>query len=112
MKSNVTACLRFLVFFFCLFCIILPAISQQQTALSGKVTDARSQPVANATIHILNTNKQIITGQDGSFSFTNLKPGRYQLEITAIGFTTGNRDLSVKSGGETISILLADAARR
>ncbi len=86
-------------------------LSQQPVSLSGKITDNRSQAIAGATVHLLNSNKLAITDQEGHFSFDNLKAGRYQLEITAIGYATGNRDLLIKNGSnEDIAIPLSDAS--
>ncbi len=99
-----------------LCCFLLNAMlafSQQVVNLSGKIKDSKSQAIAVANVRLLNSNKLLITDHEGHFNFNNLKPGRYQLEITAIGYAAGNRGLLVKSSSdENVVVTLADASRR
>jgi len=61
--------------------------------ISGTVIDSTTnQPVSFATISMRkNGRSKIVNGtlseDDGSFSFTDVKPGKYDLEISFIGYT-------------------------
>ena len=99
-----------------LLCFVLngtPLLAQQSLTLSGKVTDSKSAPIPAATVRMLNTNKQLLTDNYGHFGFNNLQPGKYQLDVTAIGYASGNREVVIKEGiTQDVSVLLEDASRR
>lgn len=78
-----------------LFLIVLSlaaaiAVSAQQLALSGIVRDSNGAVISNATVSALNTatktESKATTGSDGSFTFSALPAGTYQLTVTATGF--------------------------
>lgn len=58
--------------------------------LSGLVTDQSGGGVPNSALHIRNleTNdtRELQTGPDGRYSFTQLRPGSYELTVEAKGF--------------------------
>lgn len=74
-----------------------------QEPLSGSVTDARSNPIAGASVYILNNNYGTITDAQGKFHLNGLKPGVYIVSISAVGYsgiteevnTTQKKDISV-----------------
>lgn len=95
-------------FIACLFvgtCSI--AIGQQNPTISGRVTDASSQPIAGATIHLLNTNTGTFTDALGDFTLEVLTAGEYTIQVTAVGFAA--KKISVSSGTE-LSIQLEESA--
>ena len=113
MKVKSTGAIKHAILLVCLLAKTILVLSQQSARLSGKITDTKSKAIAGATVHLLNSNKLVMTDEQGQFNFTNLKAGKYQLEITAIGYATGNRDVLVKeSSNESITILLTDARLR
>src|ERR1051325_8158253 len=113
MKVKSTSAVKHAALLVCLKAKTILVLSQQSVRLSGKITDIQSKAIAGATVHLLNSNKLVMTDEQGQFNFTNLKAGKYQLEITAIGYATGKRDVLVKeNGNESISILLTDARLR
>jgi len=71
--------------------------------ISGVVIDTITNlPVSFATISMKkNGRKKIVNGtlteEDGSFSFTDITPGKYDLEISFIGYTTKMVDSLVTS---------------
>jgi hypothetical protein len=79
----------FVALFFSLFS---PALHSQSTnaSLTGRVTDPSKALIADAKISAINggTNfgYETTTNNSGEYYFTNLPPGRYQLEIEKIGF--------------------------
>ena len=58
-----------------------------QESLTGNVTDAKSNPIAGASVYILNNNYGTITDAQGKFRLTGLKAGTYIVSISAVGFS-------------------------
>src|SRR6476469_8779685 len=75
-----------------LLCLPLAfAWAQSQTgSVSGLVTDESGAMVPNAIVTVTSSarqiNNKVTTANDGRYSFPNLEPGSYDLEITAPGF--------------------------
>jgi len=82
------------VLFSCLVLILAPAVVAQQTngTIQGTVTDAGGAVVAGASVSIVNQgtaySRSLTTGPDGSYAFTELAPGVYNLKVTKDGFKT------------------------
>jgi iron complex outermembrane recepter protein len=95
--------------------------------IKGKVTTADGQPAAWVTIQVKsldqpageernadrskfeghNTGRSTMTDEDGVFSFHNLRPGNYAIEISLTGYTTTTLSVRVEHHKETtISIPL------
>ena len=71
-----------------LFLIFPMAICQAQSfKLSGTVQSGL-QPVPGATVSIQNLNRSTTTDDKGFFSFSNLSPAEYRVQISSIGFFT------------------------
>jgi len=69
---------------------IVPVFGQQ-VQLKGKVSTANHEPVAYATVSILQKSdstlvKVSITDGDGKFSFAEIKAGEYLLRVTSVGY--------------------------
>jgi len=81
-----------LVLFFAFVCSLIHA---QNNTISGAVTNSKAQPVAAATVSLLDAkDSAIISTQaslaNGSFAFKQVKAGRYLICITATGYTRYN----------------------
>src|SRR5215213_7728258 len=65
-------------------------------SLSGKISDPNGAVVPGSKVEIKNTETGIVssalTGEDGSYSFALLPPGKYQLTVTRENFNTAVRD--------------------
>ncbi|HET6993914.1 MAG TPA: TonB-dependent receptor [Chitinophagaceae bacterium] len=98
--------MKHLIAFFA-FCLAITSTIQGQstTRLSGKVTNARSTPVAGSTVYLLNTNSGTVSDDQGNFSFGNLPAGEYILQVSSIGYATVYKDVIIK-GGETESLAI------
>ncbi len=58
-------------------------------ALQGKVLDAETgEPLRGATVQVLETPRGTFTDPKGYFRITNLKPSRYSLKVSYIGYQT------------------------
>ena len=96
--------------------------------LSGVIVDASGLPVPDAEVTITNTDtsltRTVLSGPDGSYTFTNLPPGPYRLQVTKPGFasysqsgiilqvsTNPRQNVTLKVGSITETIeVLGDAA--
>ncbi len=95
-----------------LLAFLLPVyLKAQNITLTGKVTNQRNEPISGASILIKPLNKTISTNVEGRFS-VNLEPGvKYQLEISAISYTTKTiSDIEASAGiDNNIDIVLEQA---
>lgn len=66
-----------------------------QTGINGSVTDANSNPLNGVSVRLLNSNKGAISNSAGNFTLTDLTPGNYLLEFSAVGYASKNREVSV-----------------
>lgn len=82
-----------LIVFFNL-CALL-ATAQQTHTFSGQVLNKTAAPVANAIVHLLNTNLQASTDMNGHFSFEKLAAGVYNIQISAAGSASINKMISI-----------------
>ncbi len=72
--------------------------------LKGHVYDRlEGTPLVNATVYLKNTPFATITGLDGSFIFTDIPEGNYQLVIDYISFKTFTREIKMAATGETVA---------
>jgi len=92
---------------FFLMVISITGWAQQNSKLSGKITDATSSPVNKASVYILNTNYGAITDANGIFEILNISPGNYTVQVSAIGYATVNRNVTVSnSSPQTLDVPL------
>lgn len=89
MKSAVFA--KWLSVFAVIALVAVCAIAQTgSTSVSGTVADQQGAVVAGATVRLVNEEKgfrrTVVTGGNGSFSFTSVPPDTYKIEVEASGF--------------------------
>jgi hypothetical protein len=76
---------KYIVFVF----LFLPIIVQAQYTISGKVINLYDKkPVVKASVFLSNTTVGGTTADDGSYTLTNVKPGQYDMVISAISYET------------------------
>ncbi|HEX5172345.1 MAG TPA: TonB-dependent receptor, partial [Cyclobacteriaceae bacterium] len=80
----------------------------QQISFSGKIVRKSSEPVDGAYVHVLNTNVWTFSDSEGNFAL-NLNPGKYTIEVTAVGFASIQKMIEIPSNG-SVSIELAEMA--
>lgn len=80
---------------------ILLYTPQQPGRVSGKVVDERGEPLAGASITIVELNRGAKSGVDGSFNLP-LTEGTYTIEVSYLGFQTKRvTDVRIREGGHT-----------
>jgi len=71
--------------------LLIGAAAQAQTgvSLSGKVTEAKGGAVLHgATVYLHDINKGVVTQPDGTYSFSNIPPGKYLMEVSYFGYAS------------------------
>ncbi len=82
------------------------SFSQNGQVIKGTISDAVTQaPLPGATVVVLETNPQLgtITNENGQFRLWNVKPGRYSIMVSFVGYESFLfREILVGSGKEVI----------
>ena len=77
-------------------CIALHFSAFTQVSIKGIVYDATEHsPLKGASIKIQNSYSNFSSGEDGSYSIMNLRKGKYQLEVSYIGYETWKLDFAL-----------------
>jgi Ca-activated chloride channel family protein len=72
----------------CLF-VSLGLVAQERAAIKGVVVDDSGQPIPGVAVTLEGPERRnAVTNEQGEFSFAALRPGKYQLRLTLIGFQT------------------------
>ena len=65
----------------------------------GIVSDSETgEPIRGAEVVLSPGNKATVTGYDGHFEFKGLEPIQYKLQVSANGYTTNSRQITVIAG--------------
>lgn len=78
--------------------LMMPFLSFGQFTIAGKVIDKAVQsPLGGAHIILQGTFKATVSNPDGSFTFDKLKPARYTLSVSFLGFEDHTVDLLLRN---------------
>src|SRR6266513_151000 len=77
--------------------------------LSGRVADPAGNPVAGATVTVVELHRVAVTRADGAYRFADLPPGRYTITVRGLGFAPVARDVAVR-GATGLSVTLTRTA--
>ncbi|MEP7258348.1 MAG: SusC/RagA family TonB-linked outer membrane protein, partial [Flavitalea sp.] len=66
-------------------------------SIKGKISDDKGEPVAGATI-MIGAGRSLSASATGEFTITGLRPGVYQLKISAVGFTAFTQAVTIADG--------------
>ena len=92
--------------------IALAITSNQVSAeqITGKVTSEQGKALDNVLVKVMGTNNSVKTDENGDFSL-KVKPGEYELHITAKSYVHKNLDVVVvKSDNPNVAISLDKSA--
>jgi Carboxypeptidase regulatory-like domain/TonB-dependent Receptor Plug Domain len=110
MEENMFRNLRSYWLFVLALSLALSAVSSwaqsgNSASIDGVVRDPSGAAVANATVEISQAvsgfQRQITTGLDGAFRFSNVPFNSYHTVVTAAGFATYTQDIDVRSSVPT-----------
>jgi iron complex outermembrane recepter protein len=74
------------------------ALAQSTNSISGKITGAASQPLAGASVHLLNTHLGAVADEQGFFSIAGVSHGKYAVQVTAVGYASRRVEVNVEPG--------------
>jgi hypothetical protein len=84
-----------------------PTDQRSSGSISGRVVDQTGTAVAGAQVKLScedqSPDQEVMTSDDGQFSFANVAPGPFQLTITSAGFATQASSGMLRSG-ETYTV--------
>ena len=83
--------------------------AQSPTNLSGSVSSLNASAIEGANIYLLNTNFHTVTNGKGIFQLKNIPAGKYQLQVSAVGYATLLHDIEVNENMPALSLQLTDA---
>lgn len=73
----------------------------QQVDISGTVSNSKLQPIAQASVYLLNSNQGAVTDEHGNFSIKSLAPGSYEVQVSCIGYAAVSREIMIGKSGNT-----------
>ncbi len=77
------------------------AVLAQESSIAGSVqNEASGEGIPGVTLLLSPGDYWAVTAADGSFEFRHLKPGKYHLNVTALGFERHSAELTLKAGEE------------
>ena len=84
--------------------------------MSGRVVDSKNHGIGKATVRLTADRDSSITmkaatGDDGSFKFSGLADGSYEISVTCVGYESQTRRADVKGNTNVGKIRLEDAYR-
>lgn len=75
-----------------------------QATLNGRVTDEKGAPLIGAAVFISETEQGASTGMDGSYRIESIAPGRYQLEVSYLGYAPFQKSFQVRTGEKEVKL--------
>jgi iron complex outermembrane receptor protein len=70
----------------------------------GTVRDTAGTPLPNARVVINELSRSTLSGRDGTFRFTALRPGTYHLDVTLLGYAPGHAVVTVPADGPEVRV--------
>ncbi|HKJ70057.1 MAG TPA: TonB-dependent receptor [bacterium] len=84
------------------FCINSALQAQNPGRIEGRVINERTEkPLPHVNVVVMDTHRGAATRASGEFTITGMSPGTYTLRITAVGFESVEKPVTVSSG-ETV----------
>ncbi|WP_245826775.1 SusC/RagA family TonB-linked outer membrane protein [Parapedobacter luteus] len=79
------------------------AAVQQMGSINGRVTDDRQEPLAGATIRVVELGRSTVSDANGYFS-VNVRPGTYTVEVTYLAYGKTSRSGIVVTGNQQVAV--------
>ena len=94
---------KFLFGLFLCLGVVLISCTTDETPIFGDVygiiSDTKSgSPIRNAEITISPGNSTTVSGSDGHFEFKSLEAGQYKISVTADGYSSNSRQVTIVAG--------------
>ncbi len=94
-----------------LVAVAAPALAQgQQATLTGRVTTAGGEALAEARVQVVNTSVAVSTNSEGRYSLRGVPSGAIEVRVIRVGFTEQKKSVTVPTGGSaTLDFTLEQA---
>jgi iron complex outermembrane receptor protein len=91
-----------------MFALSVSPVAWAQTGapLSGKVTRDTGEPMDGAMVLLEELKREVRTGADGTYQFTNVPPGAYHVSVRAEGYSTSRTEVTVTPQGATLDLVV------
>ncbi len=86
-----------------LCCNIIKADDIKTGRVDGSITTSDNKPATYVTISIETLSRSTTTNENGYYSFGNIKPGTYLLQVTFLGAVTQSKEVIVIAGKTTMA---------
>jgi len=80
------------------------SVYSQDSGFSGKITNKKNIAVPFATVYLLNTSQGTLSDIEGNYTFKKLPAGRYEVQVSSVGFTTMNRQVMIEKAVESSAV--------
>jgi TonB-linked SusC/RagA family outer membrane protein len=97
---------KHLLLFFCTALFVVQTVAQSRT-VTGKVTDEKGNPVANASIAVKNSNVGTTAGADGTFTL-RIPANAKSIVVSYVGL--GQKEVAITTNTNSFNIALASAS--
>jgi len=88
--------------------LALPFSGLSQYTITGRIVSKNDQkPVADASVFLNGATVGTKTGDNGSFTLSNVRPGQYDLVVSIIGFETVQQNIMVNKDLQLGDILIS-----
>ncbi|MGK4568381.1 carboxypeptidase-like regulatory domain-containing protein [Flavobacterium sp. 3HN19-14] len=95
---------KFLIPLLSLFAILFSesAFAQQNAIVKGKITLSINSTADNVSVFLKGTQIGTTTDDYGNYEIKNIKPGTYVLRVSSVGFSSKEKNITLKSGDEIV----------
>lgn len=83
-------------------------ILSAQNSVTGKITDARNQPIIGVSVYAPELHKGTSTDENGKYTLSNIPTGTAKLTFVFTGFATQNKTINVLKKENTLDIILEE----
>ncbi|MFT6959634.1 MAG: hypothetical protein ACJA17_000728, partial [Polaribacter sp.] len=87
---------------------LLFCASIMSAQLKGNITDKNGEPLSSVSVYLENTFTGTTTNDNGDYSLTLKKPGKYTLVFQIIGFTTLKKEVLITSFPFELDVVLEE----
>ncbi|MCG2611089.1 TonB-dependent receptor [Flavobacterium sp. SM15] len=90
-----------------LFAVLLFTLqinAQSSATIKGKVVSLNNAPIEKVSVSAKNTSFNSVTNANGEFVINNVKPGKYNLVFSHVGYTSSTSHVNVKDENDVVVV--------
>ncbi|WDF57952.1 TonB-dependent receptor [Flavobacterium sp. KACC 22758] len=87
---------------FCLMLLTSVASSAQTATIKGMISLSTNEAADNVSVTLKGTRVGTTTDAQGNYEIKNVKPGTYTIRVSAVGFSSKEKSITVSSANEII----------